>query len=210
VYRPAGVYVDPVTGEILGHGARFLGKGVVERYGDPATVRLIEVEREIVQGDILLPPEPNMEASSLLPHPIESPLEGRIISVLDGVAQVGRYSIVGLNLGRVDGIEPGHVLAVFRAGATVEDPRARHAARLQPFNPTDWLLADDGQAMSEALPKEEPPRARPVSATVSLPDESAGLVMVFRTFERMSYALVMRAKEVLSVNDVVAQPIPGG
>lgn len=41
---------------------------------------------------------------------------------------------------------------------------------------------------------------------VSLPDEKAGILMVFRTFERMSYALVLEATRPLAVKDKVRNP----
>lgn len=41
---------------------------------------------------------------------------------------------------------------------------------------------------------------------VKLPDERSGLVMVFRPFERVSYALVMSATRTLHINDAVRNP----
>ena len=41
---------------------------------------------------------------------------------------------------------------------------------------------------------------------VRLPDEPAGTMMVFRTFERMSYALVMEATTPIAVLDTVRNP----
>lgn len=41
---------------------------------------------------------------------------------------------------------------------------------------------------------------------VTLPDESAGLVMVFRTFDRVSFALVMEAERAMHVLDKVRNP----
>ena len=42
---------------------------------------------------------------------------------------------------------------------------------------------------------------------VKLPDEAAGTVMVFKTFDRISYALVMEATEAIHVLDMVRNPI---
>lgn len=41
---------------------------------------------------------------------------------------------------------------------------------------------------------------------VKLPDERAGLMMVFRTFEKVSYALVLEAERTMSVRDRVVNP----
>jgi len=42
--------------------------------------------------------------------------------------------------------------------------------------------------------------------TVRLPDEEAGMLMVFRTFDRVSYCLVMKATRAMHVNDFVRTP----
>ena len=44
------------------------------------------------------------------------------------------------------------------------------------------------------------------SSSVVLPDEPAGVLMVFRPYERLSYALVMKAVRAIHVNDVVTNP----
>jgi hypothetical protein len=44
------------------------------------------------------------------------------------------------------------------------------------------------------------------NATVKLPDEKAGILMVFRTFERVSYALVMKASQAIHVLDKAQTP----
>ena len=41
---------------------------------------------------------------------------------------------------------------------------------------------------------------------VKLPDEKAGVLMIFRTFNRLSYALVMDANKMLRVGDIIESP----
>ena len=45
-----------------------------------------------------------------------------------------------------------------------------------------------------------------ISRKVQLPDEPAGLSMVFRTYDRVSYALVMEATSEIHVLDIVKNP----
>lgn len=49
-------------------------------------------------------------------------------------------------------------------------------------------------------------RDRVTNERVKLPDERAGLVMVFRTFEKMSFALVLEAERPLAVDDKLLNP----
>ena len=43
-------------------------------------------------------------------------------------------------------------------------------------------------------------------APIKMPDERAGLLMVFRTFEHLSYALVLEITDVIAVGDRVVNP----
>jgi len=119
-------------------------------------------------GDRVLPVEEDRYTDRFLPRAPERRVEGRIISVLDGVSRIGQYQVVVLNRGRREGMEPGHVLAVYRTGEVIEDPVR--------------------------------------GGKVKLPDERAGIVMVFRTFDKVSYALVMRATRSIRVLDRVRNP----
>lgn len=49
-------------------------------------------------------------------------------------------------------------------------------------------------------------RDRIANETIRLPSERAGLMMVFRTFEKLSYGLVLSTERPLSVNDEVRNP----
>lgn len=49
-------------------------------------------------------------------------------------------------------------------------------------------------------------RDRITGEQVKLPDERAGLLMVFRTYEKLSYGLVLNATRSLAVQDKVRNP----
>lgn len=166
--RAGEKYVDPDTQEVLGYEAMYLGEAQVTQYGDPSKLYVTEAKREILRGDRLMPRTDDRLQYHYLPRSPEKPIKGKIIAVVDGVAQIGQYQVVVLNLGRQDDIEPGHVLAAMQDGAMMEDK-----------------IADE---------------------QVKLPDERAGIVMVFRVFDRVSYALVMRATKAIHIQDTVTNP----
>ncbi len=168
VLRRGEVYRDPDTGEVLGLEAIHVADAEVQRGGDPAVLVLRRSSRETLPGDRLFPVGEDRYTDNFLPRAPERQVQGRIISVFDGVSRIGQYQVVVLNRGARDGMEPGHVLAVYRAGETIRDP----------------------------VRKEK----------VTLPDERAGIVMVFRTFDRVSYALVMSATRAIRVLDRVRNP----
>lgn len=172
VIQPGDKLVDPDDGDVVGYQGIYVGQGRVDRTGDPATVRLLDSSREAVVGDLLLEQE-NVEPFNYLPRAPEQDIEGRIISVIDGVSLIGQYQVVVINRGANSGLEPGHVLRIYQTGRTIRDDVRRRAG---------------------------------IRQKVRLPDEPAGTMMVFRTFDRISYALVMEATDAIAVLDTVRSP----
>ncbi len=170
-FRPGGPYIDPDTSEILGYEALYVGTSAVQQFGDPSTLLLTETTREARVGDRMLPAVKTAPISHFAPHAPADGTEGRIISVHDGVTQIGQFDVVVINRGEADGMEIGHVMKIFQAGSEIKD-------------------IVDGR----------------LSNTVKLPDEEAGLLMVFRTFDRVSFCLVMKATRVIHVLDYVRTP----
>ena len=175
VYRPGGALVDPDTNRTLGYEAIYLGTAEVTRTGDPTTIRLLKVKREVGVGDKLIPTPPPQEMN-FAPHSPSVFIKGRVMSIYGGVQRVGEtgnYSIITLNRGKADGIDVGTVLAVYTHGETVTDT---------------------------TKPKGAP------DALIHLPDERNGEVFVFRVFDRVSYALIMRITRPVKPLDVVENP----
>lgn len=121
VFRAGNAYTDPGTGEVLGYEATFIADAQLRRTGDPATIELQDSAREALLGDRLLEPADQEFTQFYYPKAPSQPVSGQIISVVDGVSQIGQYQIVVLNLGEREGIEQGDVLRVNRAGDTVRD-----------------------------------------------------------------------------------------
>ncbi len=111
-----------------------------------------------------------------IPRAPDQDVAGSIMSVIDGVALVGQYQIVAINRGQRHGLAAGHVLAIYQAGDKVRDPYK-------------------GGVLSGVI-----------GGRVKLPEEHAGELMVFRTYDRMSYALVMEATSEIRVGDRVRNP----
>lgn len=121
IVRKGDLFVDPETSRVLGREARHIGEAVLVSGGDPATLRVVSSSREILAGDRLLPPADEGFQGAFVPGTPAVPVEGRIIAVLDGVTQIGQFSVVVLNRGKDHRLETGDVLAVYKAGAVVRD-----------------------------------------------------------------------------------------
>ena len=120
IYRPGKALVDPDTKETLGFEAVYLGSARLTRGGEPSTFEIIGSHEEIGRGDRLLPAAlPGIV--NYAPHAPSQAISGRIISVYGGVGEGGQGSIVALSRGKKDGLEIGHVLAIYRSGREVTD-----------------------------------------------------------------------------------------
>ena len=144
------------------------------------------------QGDTLIMTESTRESRAgdkLIAGGVDVPLDfipsaprvatnGRIIAVSNGVTVIGQYEVVVVNRGARDGLAPGNVLGVFDTGPIVRDTQRKGFFNL------DKLGA----------PK------------VALPSERSGTFMVFKTFDNISYGLIMEATNLIRVGDKVQNP----
>ncbi len=175
IYRAGRPLVDPDNQRTLGFEAVFLGTARVTRSGEPATVQIVNSKKEISAGDRLIPaPPPTIP--QYVPHAPSSVVSGRIIGLYDALATSvgGRDSIISINRGRRDGLELGHVLAVYR-NVVIYDQK-------------DYL------------------KSRDRSPAIQLPPERYGLAFIFRTFDSVSYALVMESSRPVQGGDIVQNP----
>ena len=119
IYRPGKTFVDPDTGEELGIEAIYLGNGEVTRFADVSTMAITHSVQEIYAGDRLVLPTVET-VNAYLPRAPESNISARVISIYGGVSQGGQNSVITLSKGARDGLESGHVLALYRKGEVVK------------------------------------------------------------------------------------------
>lgn len=171
IYRPNRPLIDPVTQELLGYEAIYVGETKLLLRGDPASVRITSSVREILRDDRLLPIDLTNFERDFFPKPPTTDVSGRIISLLNGISQIGQYQTIAINLGSRDGLQTGNILNIKRSGDVIPDKM-------------------------EADP----------TFRVKLPDEKIGTAMIIRSFEKLSYALVMTSDSPISIRDYVESP----
>ncbi len=132
VFREPKALKDPGTGEVLGYEAVYVGATEAVRAGEtrtgmdgkpeiiPATFKVTSIRQEAGIGDRLAPVPPR-EFANYAPHAPSSPIAGQIVSLYGDALTAGQNQIVALNRGARDGIERGHVLALWRDGEHVID-----------------------------------------------------------------------------------------
>ena len=82
--------VDPDDGTTVGYQGIYVGEGALTRGGDPATVSLTDTSREALRGDRLVPENVDVPLN-FFPKAPDYDVDGRIISVVDGVSLIGQY-----------------------------------------------------------------------------------------------------------------------
>jgi hypothetical protein len=186
---------DPDDGDLLGYMGHFAGVGEVlqstgavipgkesifkmKRDEDLTHLKVLEVGREILQGDKLFPANVDVGSDFVVSLPKNEDVLGQVVAVVDGVYVAGKYQVVAINRGKQQGLEPGNALGVFYRGEEVRDR----------FDRSVW------SAYTANYDK------------VRLPDERSATVLVFQVYDRMSYALVMESSQVIRKGDFVASP----
>lgn len=217
ILRPGDALRDPQTNRILGYEATFIGNATLERVGDPAILRVTSAEREVAIGDRVIPAALEAPLENVLPRPAPKGSRGQILSVMNGVSQIGQYDIVILNLGKRAQIEPGHVFEIFRGGELARDQVRQGDTNWNwrndsPLTGSFWVGNEwsfDGWLSDEPDPNAPLPLHadfRHERGTYIRPYQRAGVLIVFRTFDRVSFALVLSAGNAMRVGDQIAPP----
>ena len=176
---------DPDTHHFLGYQGIYAGSVRLERAAGPgahelAKLKMTESARETLAGDRLVRDSLDVPLD-FVPHAPPRAVDGQIISVIGGVNMIGQYQVVVINRGSHDGLEPGHVLGVWKRGDYAKDRGPGGLTNTNQFK-------------------------EPFAKTLQLPPELAGNFMVFKTYERLSYGLIMSAESDLHVGDLVRNP----
>lgn len=168
IYRPGEPLVDPISKKVLGYEATYQGTVRVDKFDDISTVKIQSAFGEIYPGDRLVQSAGDFP-ENFIPRAPDSDIKARVIKIVDGINMAGQQAVVVINLGRREGMQNGHVLALYRKGEMVDG--------------TQFKMSD-----------------------MELPDLRYGLLFVFRTFDHVSYGLVMQSRMPVEMLDVAQTP----
>jgi hypothetical protein len=184
LFRQAKPLKDPMTSEVLGYEAAYIGTAELVKQGEtrvsdagltevvPDSFIVTSIRQEAGVGDRLAPAA-SQQFENYAPRAPAAPLAGQIVSVYGDALSAGQNQIVALNRGATNGLERGHVLALWQGGRP-----------------------DVDKTGTDGVPR----------TAMRLPDERHGMLFVFRVFDRMSYALILSVKEPVRAGDKFTQP----
>lgn len=124
VFRPGRTLTDPDTKEVLGREAVYLGDAQVTEFGEVSTIVLTKSTQEVVPGDRLAK-VPAAATLSYVPHAPGTPVKARVIAGPDdSFSEISSKQVVIINRGGREGMEVGHVLALYRDRPSVTPANA--------------------------------------------------------------------------------------
>jgi len=165
------------TGTDLGTEVTVIGTAETLRTGDISTLLLLDSTQEIRKGDRIMPIDDKPYDPYYYPHaPKAVPDNSRVVGFTDALEAVGPHQVIAMSIGSRDGVENGQTYSIVHPGETINDDVASDS----------WN--------------------RGTGKSATLPEEFVGHVMVFRTFDRVSYGLVMDGIKPISMGDRLTMP----
>jgi hypothetical protein len=177
------------NGEFLGYELAQVTVATFTRGVVPGTeVSTLTVDKgghEVRVGDRIIPVDAQPYDLHFFPHPpANQAADGklRVLAVADALAYGGPRDVVAISGGSLDGLDNGTVLSVWRGGSHTADRMKYPNSSRVDESPTTG------------------------AGRVALPDEYAAHVMIFRTFDRVSYGLVMEGVKPTRVGYALKHP----
>jgi hypothetical protein len=151
---------------------------VLRQQGEVTVVLLREEGREVRVGDRILPVEAQPYCNCFIPHAAPGGVaeHAQVLAIADGLRFAGPRMVVALSVGRADGVDNGSTFSIWHRGALRPD-----------------IVRNRGEMAANG-------------DKVQMPDDFIGHVMVFRTFERVSYGLIMDGIRPARTGDVLKHP----
>ncbi len=180
-------YIDRTYWEnvkVLGYEVADTGVAEVVRVGtdDITTLKIIEVDTEVKKGDLILPIDSFNFDPYFQPRAAEVNDDNiRVVALNNALFGSGRRQIVAISNGSENGVSVGDVFSVHSPERVIRD---------EVMHPKEDLKT----------------LFKPSKAMVTLPMELAGHIMVFKTFDYVSYAIITDGNRPIKLYDYVKLP----
>jgi hypothetical protein len=188
VFRNAKPLTDPLTHVILGYEAEYLGKASLIRSETVQPVQNASGGQDnlVVPAtiDIVFAKEEMQVGDRLLPEPPK-----QFLSYVPHAPAPGMEGTIVSVYGDAVALAGQNQVVVINRG-TADGIEMGHVMA---------ILKDGRRQLDRSQPGE---RGTPIK----LPDERNGLLMVFRPFEHLSYALILEINDIVKIGDRVASP----
>lgn len=193
IYKKGDEIIDPENEDSLGFHLILVGTAQAQKASDlanniPGTLYIENAKQEIKSGDYVLP----IDEQQLLPSIFEMNVvsenkNGSIIKSLNNLREFGKLDIVMINRGVAHNVGAGDIFTVKRLPPGVIETS------------NGPVIYEDASMWNRLMSSEE-------KSDFKMPKESVGEMMVFRVYERVSLALVLRSTKPLHIQDTIGAP----
>lgn len=168
--------IDRFNYPVIGYELWEAARARVLQAGDPAILELVEGRREVMEGDYVLPIDYHVYDMTFMPRAMDQVPNGARVLTISEAY----YGV-------------GHYQIVAISLGTADGIEPGHT--FSAFRPGATIRDDRYTTFSRAADR-----------NVTLPDEYAGQLMVFRPFERISYAIVLDGRNAIRPQDRLDHP----
>ena len=171
--------------EVLGIEIEYLGFASIIENIAPDMRRLIvnNGTKEIQVGDRLLIREVSSIDATIFPTEPSADMSGQIVAFLGAETLASQLDTVVINLGNEDNLVVGDILSILKAGTRMTDEVER--AKM-PFRERMRTLFNQDR--------------------LTIPGNDIGTLLVYKTFDRLSYAVILTSTEPAELFNEVASP----
>ncbi|MFB0980859.1 MAG: LysM domain-containing protein [Alteromonadaceae bacterium] len=193
IYQKEGEIYDPETDEFLGYNIRVVGTGKVLRAGNlednvPATLYVDGTKQEIRSGDFIIPVNEHQQYPSFFTlTPAHKSLRGLILNSASGLREFGKLEVVMINRGAEHAIEQGDVVSVKRSSPGIVETGGGP------------IYSQDGSRWDRMASIDD--------SDYKMPEEVVGEMMIFKVYQQVSLALILRSSKPLRVHDIITSPM---
>ena len=183
IFRKGKPLYDPETRTLLGYEVIYTANASISRAKDKiASATIVNTKREVHIGDRLLK---NAKERNVLDAPMIAPqrkVRATVLSLYEANLISGTGMIVTLDFGAAEGAKAGHILGVYKAGKTVNDPYETVEKVKYKYLKTQ------------------------VPVKVDLPPERIATAVIYKVDKKLSYALITNSDHVVKVGDKIGNP----
>lgn len=178
IVRPVAEIENPQTGEVIALQVKLIGRAsMLDNNNGQATLIINNNIEEVREGDYFVVGESMTLASRYFPAAPAFDVDARIVDIDFGRSTGGKNATVIVDLGEVDQIKAGDLLSLQKEDSVVRDPTV------------DTFLRIDTQR-----------------ANLTFSGEIYGRILIYKVFEKHSFALVLSSDLPIRLNDKVITP----
>lgn len=189
IYKKGRLFSSPKTNETLGLELQLVATGIAVESAGISQLELLSIKSEVNNGQVLMPLREGDLPAYFLPEAAPKNISSSVIDSAKMHRESGKYEVVIIDGGTNQGIKQGSVFSAYTPGKIQfvdSDGVVRDPANYRSYDRIKAYFVDD--------------------ETQRLPNVYRGKLMVFRSFENLSYALILDIKRPVRIGDELINP----